>query len=288
MSELVQIMIPPFVASMVFVAMLGYLGVHIIARGVIFVDLALAQMAALGSTTALLAGLETESAGGYAFAFGFATLGALLFAITRTTRGKPRVPHEAIIGIVYVVASAATLLVADKAPHGAETIKEALAGSILWVTWPQIGRLALVYVGIGLVHWALRRRFFTVSLAEATAVEAGWRVRWWDFLFYFTFGIAITLAVPIAGVLLVFTFLVVPAVIAFLFTREVRPLIAISWLAAAVAAAAGLGVSFRFDLPTGPVIVCAFGGVLLLVGLTRLAVSARRAPGPAAEPAAAP
>jgi zinc/manganese transport system permease protein len=259
---------------MVFVAMLGYLGIHIIARGVIFVDLALAQMAALGGTTALLLGLASGSAGAYAFAFGFATLGALLFALTRTT-GKPRVPHEAIIGIVYVVASAATLLVADKAPHGAETIKEALAGTILWVTWPSIVKLGIAYAVIGGIHWLLRRRFFTVSLDEATALAHGWRLRWWDFLFYFSFGIAITLAVPIAGVLLVFTFLVVPAAIAFLFTRAVRPLIVLSWGSAAIASAAGLGVSFRFDLPTGPVIVCAFGVVLLLAGLAR-AVRTRR------------
>jgi zinc/manganese transport system permease protein len=272
MSELLPLMLPPFVACMVFVAMLGYLGVHIIARGVIFVDLALAQMAALGGTAALLVGLEGGSVGGYAFAFGFATLGALVFAVTRTTGGTPRVPHEAIIGIVYVVASAATLLVADKAPHGAETIKEALAGTILWVTWPQIARLALVYVVIGAFHWLLRRRFFTVSLEEATALAQGWRIRWWDFLFYFSFGVAITLAVPIAGVLLVFTFLVVPAAIAFLFTRNVRPLIAVSWLSAAVASAAGLVVSFQFDLPTGPVIVCAFGTVLLAAGVVRVAV----------------
>ena len=277
MPELLQLMIPPFVACMVLVAMLGYLGIHIIARGVIFVDLALAQMAALGGTAAMLVGLEGGSVGGYAFAFGFATLGALLFAATRSTSGKPRVPHEAIIGIVYVVASAATLLVADKAPHGAETIKEALAGTILWVTWPQIWRLALVYVVIGAFHWLLRRRFFTLSLEEATALAEGWRIRWWDFLFYFSFGIAITLAVPIAGVLLVFTFLVVPAAIAFLFTRNVRPLIAVSWLSAAVASAAGLTVSFRFDLPTGPVIVCAFGTVLLAAGVVRVVVRPRSA-----------
>jgi zinc/manganese transport system permease protein len=275
MPELLQVMLPPFVACMVFVAMLSYLGIHIIARGVIFVDLALAQMAALGGTTALLLGLASGSTGGYAFALGFATMGALLFALTRSTSGKPRVPHEAIIGIVYVVASAATLLVADRAPHGAETIKEALAGTILWVSWPAIIRLGLVYAVIGAFHWLLRHRFLTASLNESAALASGWRLRWWDFLFYFSFGIAITLAVPIAGVLLVFTFLVVPAVVAFLFTRAVRPLIALSWASAAVASAGGLGVSFRFDLPTGPVIVCAFGVVLLIAGLVRVGLTRR-------------
>jgi zinc/manganese transport system permease protein len=210
--------------------------------------------------------------GGYAFAFGFATLGALLFAVTRSTSGKPRVPHEAIIGIVYVVASAATLLVADKAPHGAETIKEALAGTILWVTWPQIWRLALVYVGIGIFHWLLRRRFFTVSLEEATALAEGWRIRWWDFLFYLSFGIVITFSVPIAGVLLVFSFLVVPAAIAFQFARKPGALAALSWLAGSVASALGLWVSFHYDLPTGPVVVCMFGVLLVAAYLLRRAL----------------
>jgi len=275
MPDLLQIMLPPFVACMVLVAMLGYLGVHIIARGVIFVDLALAQMAALGSTTALLFSIANDSVAGYAFAWGFATLGAFVFSVTRTTRGTSNVPHEAIIGIVYVVASAGTLLVADKAPHGAETLKEALAGTILWVTWPAILKLAGVYVVIGAFHWLLRRRFLTVSLDEATALAKGWRIRWWDFLFYFSFGIAITLAVPIAGVLLIFTFLVVPSVVAFLFTRRPRALVIVSWVTAAVASAAGLAISYRLDVPTGPMIVCAFGGVLLVAGFVRVAVTRR-------------
>jgi zinc/manganese transport system permease protein len=283
MADLLQVMLPPFVACMVFVAMLGYLGIHIIARGVIFVDLALAQMAALGSMTALLLGVQSQSMTGYAFAFGFATLGALLFSVTRSTGGKPRVPHEAIIGIVYVVASAATLLVADKAPHGAETVKEALAGTILWVSWSDIIKLGVVYVVIGAFHWLLRHRFLTISLDEEKALAGRWRLRWWDFLFYFSFGVAITLAVPVAGVLLVFTFLVVPSVVAFLFTRRARPLIAISWAAAALSSAGGLGVSYKFDLPTGPVIVCAFGVLLLIAGVVRLAktrLEAKRATGP--------
>lgn len=269
MTDLLPLMVAPFAACMVLVAMLAYLGVHVIAREVIFVDLALAQMAALGATVALVFHLEPGSAAGYAFALGFTTLGAFIFAMTRTVRGEQRVPHEAIIGVVYIVASAAVILVADRAPHGADVLKETLVGSLLWVTWPAIAKLAAVYVAIGIFHFLFRRRFLTISLRPGEAEEAGWALRWWDFLFYLSFGVAITLAVPVAGVLLVFTFLVVPAIIAFLFTTRTGGLIAVSWGVSAVASALGLFASFRFDLPTGPVIVCTFGVVLLVAGGVR-------------------
>ena len=179
----------------------------------------------------------------FLYALGFTTIGAAVFAMTRTEE-KGRVPQEAIIGIVYAVASAAAILVADRTPRGGEAIKDILVGSLLWVTWPAIARLAAVYVVIGLFHWVLRRRFLTISFHPEIALANGWRIRWWDFLFYLSFGIVITFSVPIAGVLLVFSFLVVPAAIAFQFTRRQGPLAVISWLAGTAASAAGLLFSF--------------------------------------------
>ncbi|MFQ5890621.1 MAG: metal ABC transporter permease [Gemmatimonadota bacterium] len=275
MSDLLQLMVAPFVASMVLVAMLAYLGVHVIARGVIFVDLALAQMAALGSTIALLFHVGGDSPLAYAFALGFTTLGALVFAFTRERRGSQRVPQEAIIGIVYIVATAAAILVADRTPGGGEAIHEVLVGSLLWVNWGTIAKVAAVYAVVGVFQWKLRDRFLTISLHEERAEEGGWKIRWWDFLFYLSFGVVITLAVPLAGVLLVFTFLVVPAVVAFLFTRSTAGLIGISWAVSAVASAAGLGLSFTFDLPTGPLVVCVFGLLLVAVWLARRALPVR-------------
>lgn len=269
MSELLQLMIAPFVASMVLVAMLSYLGVHIIARGVIFVDLALAQMAALGATFGLLFHVSTDSPLSYAFALGFTTLGAFVFSLTRESPADRRVPQEAIIGIVYIVATAAAVLIADRTPAGGEAIRDVLVGSLLWVTWPTIGRIALVYAVVGVLQWLLRTRFLTISLEETKAEASGWNIRWWDFLFYVLFGVVITLAVPVAGILLVFTLLVVPAVIAFQFTRSTAKLIAISWGISSLAAIAGLGVSFSFDLPTGPLMVCMFGLFLLVTWTLR-------------------
>lgn len=259
----------PLVACMVIVAIHSYLGVHVIAREVIFVDLSLAQVAALGSTVAIFLGHDPDSAISFAYALGFTTAGAAMFALTRSKHGVGRVPQEAIIGIVYVVASAAGLLVADKSPRGGEAIKDILVGSLLWVGWPAIGRLAAVYVVVGLFHWILRRRFLTISFEPETAEREGWKIRLWDFWFYLSFGIVITFSVPIVGVLLVFSFLVVPAAIAFQFTRRHGYLAIISWIAGVLASALGIWISFKYDLPTGPVVVCVFGLALLLAWSTR-------------------
>jgi zinc/manganese transport system permease protein len=269
-----SLFLPPLVACLVIVAIHSYLGLHVIAREVIFVDLSLAQMAALGSTVAILAGSQPDSSTAFLYALGFTTLGAGVFALTRTDK-RGAVPQEAIIGIVYVMASAAAILVADRTPRGGEAIKDILVGSLLWVTWPTIARLAAVYAAIGIFHWVLRRRFLTISFEPEVALARGWSIRLWDFLFYMSFGIVITFSVPIAGVLLVFSFLVVPAAVAFQFTRRQGTLALISWLAGALASSIGLWVSFHYDLPTGPVIVCVFGLVLLAAYLLRRAVGAR-------------
>jgi zinc/manganese transport system permease protein len=276
---------PPLVACLVIVAIHSYLGLHVIAREVIFVDLSLAQMAALGSAVAILAGSQPDSTASFVYALGFTTLGAAVFAITRTEQ-KGSVPQEAFIGIVYVVASAAAILVADRTPRGGEAIKDILVGSLLWVTWPTIARLAAVYAAIGVFHWLLRRRFLTISFQPETALARGWNIRWWDFLFYLSFGIVITFSVPIAGVLLVFSFLVVPASIAFQFTRRYAGLAAVSWVVGAAASAAGLLVSFRYDLPTGPIVVCMFGLLLLVAVLVRRLTGTRVTAAPAIREAA--
>jgi len=273
-----QLMLPPFMACMILVAMLSYLGLHVIAREVIFVDLSLAQMAALGSLSALLFHVAPESPTTYLFALLATAIGAFLFALTRTSSRASRVPQEAFIGIVYVVASAAAVLVANKVPGGGEAVEKTLVGSLLWVTWKTIIKLAIAYAALGVFHFALRRRFLTISFDPEQAEAQGWKIRWWDFLFYLSFGVVITLAVPIAGVLMVFSFLVVPAVIANLFTSDKRRLTLIAWSTGALASILGLWLSYTKDLPTGPLIVCMYGVLLLVaVALRKFGVGDRAA-----------
>jgi zinc/manganese transport system permease protein len=193
---------------------------------------------------------------------GAAILGAGIFSWTRSRR-EP-VPQEAIIGITYVVASAATIVIADRAPEGAEHIKELLAGAILWVGWPTVLRDLVVFAAVGVLHLLFRRTFVRISEDPEGAFEAGLRVRWWDFLFYVSFGVVITLAVATAGVLMVFAFLVAPAIVAIAASESWPVRLAIVWSAGALASALGLVASYRWDMPAGPAIVCVLGAVLLL------------------------
>lgn len=262
MTEMLAFMLPPLVAALVLVGIHGYLGVHIIARGVIFVDLALAQVAALGYTVAVLVGLPHESLAAFLIGVGATLVGALILSFTRIEHDF--ITQEAIIGVVYVAASAATILLAAQAPRGSEHVEHLLTGTLLWVTWEEIAKITLVYAAIGAVHWALRRRFLTISLHPEEAERSGWKVAWWDFLFYGLFGIVVTSSVAVAGVLVVFTFLVIPAVIAFLFTRRPGALIAIAWATGTLATVVGLYLSYTLDLPTGPLVVVVFAATLLL------------------------
>ena len=178
-------------------------------------------------------------------------------------------PQEAIIGITYVIASAATILIADRAPEGAEHIKELLAGAILWVTWPVVLRDLALCAAVGAFHWIFRRRFTLISEDPERAFAEGIAVRWWDFLFYATFGLVITISVEIAGVLMVFTYLVAPAIIALASSSRWAVRIGLAWLLGFAASAMGLLASYRWDLPSGPAVVCALGAFLVAFAVWR-------------------
>jgi zinc/manganese transport system permease protein len=259
-----QILLPAFVASLILTGIHAYLGVHVVERGVIFVDLSLAQIAALGTTVAYLAGYDLHSNVAYLFSLGFTFIGAAIFAMTRVHR-KTRIPQEAIIGIAYAVSAAVAILVMSKATQETEHLKEMLVGNILSVTWPELAKTALLYALVGLFHYIFRRRFLAISMNEQEAERQGLNVRLWDFLFYMSFGFVVTSSVAIAGVLLVFCFLIVPSVTAMLFAERLGPRLAIGWTMGALVSAAGVALSFELDLPTGATIVATFGAALLIV-----------------------
>lgn len=253
---MLELFLPPFVAALIILFTHAYFGLHVIQREVIFVDLALAQIAALGATAAFMLGAAHGSALGYAFSFGSTLLGAFIFSITRMDDSP--VPQEALIGITFVVASAAVILISSFSAEGTEHLSETMTGTLIWVTWPTVAKVALSYGAIGLFHWAMRRTMLAITFAP----ERVERLRFWDFVFFATFGVAITSSVQIAGVLMVFSVLVIPAVIAFLFTRSFARALAIAWASGTVAIVIGLAVSFAFDITTGPVLVVSFGTVL--------------------------
>ena len=267
MVDVLSFLAAPFVACLVLVGILGYFGIHVLRRQVIFVDLALAQIVALGAVVSFLFDHEPGSSGSLLFGLGAAVLGAAIFSWTRMRRG--RVPQEALIGITYVVASAATILVADRLPEHSEHVKELMAGAILWVTWETVLRNFVVCAMVGALHYSFRRQFILISEDPERAYGEGLRVRWWDFLFYLSFGLVITLAVENAGVLMVFAYLVAPAIIAIATSDRWPWRIVIAWGLGVAASALGLLASYRWDLPSGPAIVCSLGGFLLLFAVLR-------------------
>jgi len=261
MIDIALFLAAPLAACLGLVGILGYFGLHVLRRGVIFVDLALGQIAALGALVAFVLGYEPGSPMAFGFSLAAASVGAAVFAVSRVRGSK--VPQEAIIGITYVVASAASIVVADRAPEGAEHIKELLAGSVLWVSWTHVLRDLLVCLFVGCLHYLLRRRFILISEDPEAAFERGIRVHWWDFLFYLSFGVVITLAVEVAGVLMVFSYLVGPSIIAIAACASWKARLAVAWAVGSLASVVGLLASYRWDLPSGPAVVCMLGVFLL-------------------------
>jgi zinc/manganese transport system permease protein len=265
MTEMLSFMAAPFAACLVLVGLHAYFGIHVIERRILFVDLAVAQFAALGAVVGFAFGQHPGELGSTLFSLGFATLAAALFALTRVRIEK--LPQEAIIGITFVVASAATILVADRAPEGAEHIKETLAGSLLWVTWPTVLKVLVIYIGVGVFHWLLRHRFMLITTDPEEAFSRGWRIRWWDFLFYLSFGVMITFSVEIGGILMVFAYLVIPACVAILLHAGMRSRLVIGWIVGVIGSAVGLLASYYLDMPTGPAIVVVLGLMLVAAWL---------------------
>jgi len=273
MSLELQILLPAFLACLLLTGLFSYLGIHVLAREVIFVDIALAQIAALGTAVGSYFGVEPHTPMSYVWSLGFTFCGAALFALTRGVR--KRVPQEAFIGITYAVSAAVAILVANVLPHGDEEIKEILVGSLLTVSFKEVGVMAGLFAVLGVFHFFMRKRFLALSFEHHGAEDDNLKTMMWDLLCYMSFGIAIASSVQTAGVLLVFSFLIVPAVVSALFTKSLSKRLALAWGMGALVSVGGLFASFHFDLPTGAAVVATFGAALLLASGVRWAMTKR-------------
>jgi len=270
-SVVLQFLAAPFAASLILTGIHAYLGVHVVERGVIFVDLSLAQIAALGATIALLmpfSGGDPHAPSVYWVSLGFTFVGAAVFSSIHSSN-KARIPQEAIIGICYAVASAASIVAMSKSTSQAEHLQDMLVGNILAVSWPEVLKTGLLYSAVGAFHYVFRRRFLLISIDPQKAEAEGISVRLWDFLFYESFGFVVTSSVSIAGVLLVFCYLIVPSVAAMLYADRIGPRLAIGWTMGTLVSLAGIFLSLKGDLPTGATIVVTFGVALLLMAGVR-------------------
>jgi zinc/manganese transport system permease protein len=272
MSGLFELMFLPFLACLILVGIHAYLGLHVIERGVIFVDLALAQIAAFGATVGLLLGWDLHSNASYFLSLSFTLIGAGVFALMR--HRHPIVPREALVGIVYAISAAASIMVLSRSAEGGEELKALMVGHLLFVNSAEVTKIFVLYSLLGIFHWLSRSPLILISRDPERAFSSGVHIKLWDFLFYASFGVVVTSSTELAGVLLVFSFLIVPSVCGVLLADSVRGRLAVGWIAGALTSFAGMILSYYLDFPTGATVVCTFGITLVACGLLRRATAA--------------
>lgn len=265
MTDYLSFLFWPFVACLVLVGIHVYFGLHVIKRGIIFVDLSLAQVAALGMTVSILLGHGLDQNITYFLSLGFSLIGAAVFTFTRNI--KSDIPQEAIIGIVFAVSAAASIMMVSHSPEGSEHVQHLLVGSVLTVSPVTILKTAILYSLVGLFHWLKRARFIQLTFDKDNHLP---NARLWDFLFYASFALVVTSSVKICGVLLVFIFLVVPSVYAAMVTDKIGLRLIYGWIFGIIGSALGMILSFELDTPTGATVACAFGALLLFYGVYRI------------------
>ncbi len=272
MPEAIRIFILQIVLIAVVLLLHTYIGLHIIRRTLIFSDLVLDQLAALGALIGVGIGIEYASVGSYFIAFAAVLFGSFLLAVIKPK--SKAIPREAVIGILYAMALVGCLLLTDRLPGGDGYIEKTLSGYLLWVRWPLVAVTAGVYSLLILLHYVLRERF--IALAERPGTLKSERL--WDFLFFTTQGIITVLIVPIAGVLLAYAFLMIPAAIATLFTKRWGLAVLIGWAVGFIACLSGLGTSYHWNFPYGPTLVLSLGIAFLCAIVIRCVVNARQGP----------
>lgn len=256
----------PLVACLILPPLLTYMGTHVVKREVIFVDLALAQVAAFGTCIALIMGHSFHDSITFWISLGVTFLGAAFFSWSRAIE-QHHVPQEAIIGITFVVAAAAVILLLSRVAGGKEELENLLTGDILNVNAADVGQRAAIFAVVAVFYAAFHKKFALISADYAGAVANGIKVRFWDFLFYAAFAVIVVSFVRIAGVLLTFAYLIVPAVCAVMLAEEWKSRLIIGWVIAVLASLIGLAASYKLDLPTGAAIVCATGLLLAIVSI---------------------
>lgn len=268
MWEIIQFLLPPLVSCIAMVGIFGYLGIHVIEREIIFIDIALAQIAAVGSAFAFVIWRSEESSFvAYACAFGFLTLASLFYSQIR--RRVTQIPIEAVIGVSYAIAAAAALFLLAMTAGGDVHLEHMLVGSILWAKWADILVCAIVYMGVGVFHYIFRDRFRKISQEYRETRGKDIQTAGWDFLFYVTMAIVILLSVRIGGVLVIYSLLVIPATFAAMFAKNWGRRLVIAWILGFGASLAGLAFSYTLDFSCGPSVVMFLGLALIVAALTK-------------------
>lgn len=280
---ILEFMLAPLMACLLLILINVYFGIHVLKREIIFIDIALAQIAAFGTTIAVVIehvmngghghDHDGDSALAYILALVFITFSSLVFSFLKNK--KISIPLEAIIGISYAFATTAAVILLDKAAGGDVHIHDMLVGSILWVSWAQVLKLLAVVVLVGGIHFLFRKKF--TQLSDNYHNECKMKNSFlWDFLFYLTFGIVIVEAVNISGILTVFAFLILPAAFSSLFSKSWTSRIIIGFVLGAIVSAFGLYFSWTMDVPVAPLIIISMGVLLILGGIFKKVISLKK------------
>jgi len=256
-------MVQALIISLVTGLFLSYLGLHVVGRGIVFVDLALGQISSLGGAVAIFLGYGLTT-----IPLAFTLLGALLISLIDIH--DKRLKLEAIIGIIYAFTSAATVMLISKTPHGDTDIQEVLFGNILSVNMREITVTFIVFGALLLMHVIFRKKFFELTRSFQSGLVKINVLNIWNSLFYISIGLSIVFAVKISGVIPVFSYLIIPAVSAIMLAKSDKLVIILAMLISFLGAFIGLNVSFHFDFPAGSSIVAVLGAIFLIITSIRL------------------
>jgi zinc/manganese transport system permease protein len=267
MIEIITFMAPAICMCIILVGICGYVGLHVIMREVIFIDIALAQIAALGASFGIFLGFELNDPWTYVIALALTLVASFLLSGTR--RLRTLAPQEAFIGILYATGAAAVILAGDRLPHGSEHVHDLMVGHILWVNWKEVVVYALIYLALGFIYFLIHNRLYQISKAGINEKIDNSKLMLWDFIFYALLGVLVTFAVRVAGVLLVFGFLIVPAVIGTLLGKTFLGRLSIGWVTGVLVSLVGSYLSYILDFPTGGMVVVTLGVALFFVALVK-------------------
>lgn len=268
MIENIIFLAAPITISILMAGMLGYFGNHILSRGIIFIDIALAQIAALGTMIGLLLGFAEESGYIQGISLVFTIVIVSIFALTKFE--KQRIPQEAIIGIIYGLGLGIAMLLAEKIPGGSNYISKTITGNILWVTWGQVLSCFIIFVIIGIIHICLGKYFLNISKSPKELPYSINKVRAFELIFYITFAIIIVKAVPVAGIFMVFILLIAPTAAVTLFTQNWKARFIWSWIIGVIGSLLGIYLSYEFNISNGPAIVCLLGIFVFIFAFAKL------------------
>jgi zinc/manganese transport system permease protein len=254
MTELLTFLAAPIAMAVLLVGLHAYLGLHVLEREVVFVDIGLAQISALGTLLCQIFFHEYNKPISLISSFALCLLVSFFLAYHR--KAQKSISQEVLVAMVYALASGLTILITDRIPHGVEHLKHTLVGNILFVSWESVLVTLVIYSLVGSIHWLYREQFWKATRGESSGIL-------WDFFFYALFSLVITISTMHAGVLVVFAILMAPAALARSLFQKINQQMMAAWIFGILGIFISFGLSSIYDLPAGASITSILSAVFL-------------------------